>query len=237
MLLGKTIGIVMPAYNCAKTLIEVHKEIPHNIVDEIILVDDYSNDNTISIAEKLKINHIIKHSKNRGYGANQKTCYDKALELKVDIVIMLHPDYQYPPALIIPMATLIASSSSKIVFASRMKDSNARRNGMPLYKYISNKILTNFQNILLDKSLSEYHTGYRAYSREVLKKIDYHKNSDGFIFDNQIILQCFANGYKIDEISTPAKYEKNSSSISFRQSIIYGFGIIYYTIKYKINTG
>jgi glycosyltransferase involved in cell wall biosynthesis len=231
---GKTIGVVLPAYNCSGTLFSVYKEIPHSIVDEIILVDDYSSDNTICIAKQLNIKHIIKHNKNRGYGANQKTCYDKALELGVDIIVMLHPDYQYPPSLISSIAGIIASTSNNIVFASRMKDHNALKNGMPLYKYISNILLTKFQNILLNKSLSEYHTGYRAYSREVLQNIDYHNNSDGFIFDNQIILQCFSQGYNIYEISCPAKYDKESSSINCIQSILYGIKIVFYTLKSKI---
>ncbi|KAA6332460.1 Polyprenol monophosphomannose synthase [termite gut metagenome] len=234
MIFGKTIGVVLPAYNCSKTLFKVYREIPHSIVDEIILVDDYSSDDTICIAKQLNIKHIIEHDKNRGYGANQKTCYDKALNLGVDIIIMLHPDYQYPPLLINSMAKIIATSSNNIVFASRMKEHNALKKGMPLYKYISNRLLTKFQNVLLNKSLSEYHTGYRGFSRTVLHSINYHDNSDDFIFDNQIVLQCFKKGYEIYEISCPAKYDKESSSINFLQSILYGLKIIYFTLKYKI---
>jgi len=234
MIFGKTVGVVLPAYNCSKTLELVYNEIPHDVIDEIILVDDYSLDNTICIAKKLNIKHIIKHNKNRGYGANQKTCYDKALELGVDIIIMLHPDYQYSPTLISAMANIIATTSYNIVFASRLMNNDALKNGMPLYKYISNIFLTKFQNIFLQKSLSEYHTGYRAYSQIVLKSIDYHKNSDGFIFDNEIILQCFKNGYDIFEIACPAKYEKESSSINLFHSIIYGMKIIYNTLMFKI---
>jgi len=233
MIFDKKICVVLPAYNCEKTLYKVYDEIPHTIVDDIILVDDCSNDDTIHIAKQLHINHIISHNKNKGYGGNQKTCYDKALELSNDIIIMLHPDYQYPPELINSMAKIIATAEEKIVFASRIKDGQALKNGMPLYKYLSNLFLTKFQNAILRKSLSEYHTGYRAYAREVLESINYHINSDNFIFDNQIVLQCFAKGYEIFEISCPAKYEKESSSINLWQSICYGLQIVFNTIMFK----
>jgi glycosyltransferase involved in cell wall biosynthesis len=235
MLNGKYIGVVLPAYNCSETLYSVYKEIPHQIVDEIILVDDCSSDETVNIAKYLNIKHIIRHNKNLGYGANQKTCYNKALELGVDIIVMLHPDYQYKPSLIYDMAKIIATSSNKIVFASRMKDGNALSNGMPLYKYLSNIVLTKFQNFLLDKQLSEYHTGYRAYSCEVLQSVDYKSNSNGFIFDNQIVLQFYEKGYEIFEIACPAKYERESSSINLWQSVCYGVQIVLNTIKFKIN--
>jgi glycosyltransferase involved in cell wall biosynthesis len=234
MILDKTIAVVLPAYNCAETLESVYQKIPHEIVDEIILVDDYSSDNTIEIANKLNIKHIIKHNENRGYGANQKTCYNKALELGNDIIIMLHPDYQYPPVMVLDMAQIIATSNYEIVFASRMMSGDALKNGMPLYKYCSNILLTKFQNFMLKKSLSEYHTGYRGFSRKVLENIDYSRNSNGFIFENEIILQCFKNGYDICEISCPAKYEKESSSINFLSSIVYGLKIIYNTLIFKM---
>ncbi|GHT27758.1 glycosyl transferase family 2 [Bacteroidia bacterium] len=233
MINGKSIGVVLPAYNCSKTLYSVYKEIPHSIVGEIILVDDCSSDKTFYMAQQLNMQHIIKHDLNLGYGANQKTCYNKALELGVDIVVMLHPDYQYRPSLIYNMAEIIANTSNKIVFASRIKDGNALSNGMPLYKYIANVVLTKFQNCVLNKNLSEYHTGYRAYSREVLQQIDYNSNANGFIFDNQIILQFFEKGYEIFEIACPAKYNNDSSSIGILRSSIYGMKIIYYTVMYK----
>lgn len=226
--------VVLPAYNCAKTLAQTISDIPMNVVDDIILVDDYSTDDTCNVAEQLGIKHIVKHKNNLGYGANQKTCYDYAISLKADVIIMLHPDYQYDPRLIPDIVQKIASGSN-IVFASRMLNGyEAVRNGMPIYKYLSNRILTIFQNIFFGKKLSEYHTGYRAYRNVVLSSINYHELSDDFIFDNQIILESFSKEFEIDEIYCPAKYEDTSSSINFIRSIKYGLGVVFYTLKYKI---
>ncbi len=229
----KTI-VVLPAYNCAKTLQDTISDIPNDIVDEIVLVDDFSKDDTCKKAQQLGIKHIVKHTKNLGYGANQKTCYNYALSLNADIVIMLHPDYQYDPKLI-PQIIDKFKNGASIVFASRMINGyEAIKRGMPIYKYIFNRVLTKFQNLVFKKKLSEYHTGYRAFKSEVLKKIEYKKLSNDFIFDNQIIIELLKKGFTIDEIYCPAKYEKTSSSINFIRSMKYGLEIIFYTIKYKL---
>lgn len=231
----KTI-VVLPAYNCEKTLSRTISDIPNYIVDEVILVDDCSSDSTCSLAKSLGIKHIIKHDKNLGYGANQKTCYDNALLNNADIIIMLHPDYQYDPKLI-PCIIQKFSEGADIVFGSRFhKGTQAIRNGMPIYKYIFNRALTIFQNLVFNKSLSEYHTGYRAYKKDVLMSIDYHKLSNDFIFDNQFILETFLKGFNILEVYCPAKYEDESSSINLMRSIKYGLGVIYYTFKYKFRS-
>ncbi len=232
MLLGKKLTVVMPAYNASKTLEKTYNEIPFDIVDEIVLVDDCSKDDTIKIARELGINHIIKHDKNKGYGGNQKTCYNKALELGSDIVIMLHPDYQYTPKLIHSMAYLIANEVYEVVLGSRILGRGALKGGMPLYKYIFNRILTLFQNILMHQKLSEYHTGYRAFSRKVLESVNYMKNSDDFVFDNQMLAQIFYKGFEIAEITCPTKYFEEASSINFKRSIKYGLGVVLTSIKY-----
>ena len=238
LLRGKSymkIVIVLPAYNCAKTLKRVIEEIPHNIISDIVLGDDHSSDETLEVARKCGIKHIIQHDKNQGYGANQKTCYDKALELQADVVIMLHPDYQYNPSLITPIIEQIHNGAD-IVFASRMmKGGEAMKNGMPAYKYYSNRLLSIFQNLCLKTNLSEYHTGYRAFKRKILLSIDYHSFSNDFIFDNQMIIEIIKRGYKIREIYCPAKYEKSSSSINFQRSVKYGLQVLYYTIKYLLS--
>ncbi len=217
----------MPAYNAALTLKDTYLSVPPDIADEVVMVDDASTDNTIEVAKSLGIKHIISHKTNLGYGGNQKTCYDYALnKLKADIVIMLHPDYQYTPKLIPAMSYLIANDVYPVIFGSRILGKGARKAGMPLYKYIANRVLTLFQNILLNQKLSEYHTGYRAFSAKVLKSINYHANSNGFVFDNQVISQVFMAGYEIGEISCPAKYFPEASTIKFRHSVIYGFGVI-----------
>ncbi len=217
----------MPAYNAALTLKETYQNIPENIVDEVVVVDDASNDNTVEIAKSLGIKHIICHEKNLGYGGNQKTCYDYAInKLNADIVIMLHPDYQYTPMLIPAMSYLIVNDVYPVVFGSRVLGKGARKGGMPIYKYVANRLLTLFQNMLLNKKLSEYHSGYRAFSREVLEKINYRSNSNGFIFDNQVISQVFMAGYEIGEISCPVKYFPEASTINFKHSVIYGLGVI-----------
>ncbi len=227
MIKGKKVVVVMPAYNAALTLENTYRELPLDIVDDVVIVDDASSDNTIKIAKNLGIKHIVEHKKNIGYGGNQKTCYNKALnELKADIIIMLHPDYQYTPKIIPSMAFLIANDVFPVVLGSRILGKGALKGGMPLYKYIANRILTFIQNIMLNQKLSEYHTGYRAFSGKVLKNINYKANSDSFIFDNQIISQIFMAGYKIGEVSCPVKYFPEASSIGFKNSIIYGFGVI-----------
>jgi glycosyltransferase involved in cell wall biosynthesis len=226
MLNNKKIIVVLPAYNAEKTLKNTYKEIPFNIVDDVIIVDDASIDNTVEIAHELGINHIIKHKKNKGYGANQKTCYDKALSLGADIIIMLHPDYQYTPKLIPSMVYAIANDLYPVVLGSRILGKGALKGGMPVYKYISNRLLTFVENILINQKISEYHTGYRAFSKEVLKKINYHANSDNFVFDNQMLSQIVYAGFEIGEISCPTKYFSNASSINLKNSFIYGLGVL-----------
>jgi len=235
MILGKKLVIVLPAYNAGLTIEKTYNEIPFDIVDEVILVDDASKDNTIEVAEKIGIRHIIRHEKNKGYGGNQKSCYDKALSLGADIVIMLHPDYQYTPKLIPSMANIIAQGLYHAVFGSRILGKGALKGGMPGYKYFFNRMLTLSQNILMNQKLSEYHTGYRAFSREVLEKIDYHANSDDFVFDNQMAAQVFYAGYEIAEVTCPTKYFDEASSINFKRSAIYGLGVLGVSFSYFFN--
>ncbi len=232
MINNKSIAIVLPAYNAEKTLERTYNEIPFDIVDEVILVDDLSSDNTVKEGERLGIKHIIQHKRNRGYGGNQKSCYNKALELDCDIVIMLHPDYQYTPKLIHSMAYLIANDVYKVVLGSRILGNGAMKGGMPLYKYIANRFLTLSQNILMWQKLSEYHTGFRAFSKEVLQAINYEKNSDDFVFDNQMLAQIFYAGYEIAEITCPTKYFKEASSINLARSIKYGLGVLRTSFQY-----
>jgi glycosyltransferase involved in cell wall biosynthesis len=240
MVNNKKIVVVLPAFNAEKTLEQTYKEIPFEIVDEVILVDDKSNDKTVQKAKELGIQNVFLHDENRGYGANQKTCYDEALKLGADIVVMLHPDYQYTPKLIPSMVTLIANDVYPVVLGSRILGKGALKGGMPVYKYIFNRILTFIQNILLGAKLSEYHTGFRAYDREVLEKINYKANSDDFVFDNQVLAQIHFAGFEILEISCPSKYADDSSSINFRRSVKYGFGVIitsfqFFLQKHKIS--
>jgi glycosyltransferase involved in cell wall biosynthesis len=234
MISGKKVVVVLPAYNAALTLEKTYSEIPFDIVDEVILVDDASRDNTLEIAKKLNVQHLIIHEKNKGYGGNQKTCYNKALLLGADIVVMLHPDYQYTPKLIASMVHLIASGLYHVVFGSRILGKGALRGGMPYYKYIANRLLTLVQNILMDQKLSEYHTGYRAFSREVLEKIDFKSNSDDFVFDNEIVAQIFKAGFEIAEITCPTKYFKEASSINFIRSVKYGMGVLRVALVYRM---
>lgn len=229
---SKKIVVVLPAYNAANTLEITYREIPLNIVDEVILVDDYSKDNTFEIGQYLGIKNIISHQKNKGYGGNQKSCYNKALELGADIIIMLHPDYQYTPKLIEAMVSIIGNGLYPVVLGSRILGKGAIKGGMPIYKYIFNRILTFIQNILMNQKLSEYHTGYRAYSSDVLKKIDYNRNSDDFIFDNELIAQIFYKNYEIAEITCPTNYNYLTSSINFRNSLKYGMGVLKISILY-----
>lgn len=226
MIANKRVTVVLPAYNAAQTLEKTYKEIPLDIVDDVILVDDHSTDETAKVAERLGIKHTIIHGKNRGYGGNQKTCYDEALKTGADIIIMVHPDYQYTPQLIPSMAYLIANDVYQVVFGSRILGNGALKGGMPIYKYIANRLLTLTQNLLSGQKLSEYHTGYRAYSRKVLESINYCKNSDDFIFDNQTISQIFTAGFEIAEITCPTKYFPEASSINLKRSSIYGLGVL-----------
>ena len=216
----------MPAYNAAQTLLKTYQEIPFDIVDEVILVDDASSDGTAILAKEIGISHVILHQKNKGYGGNQKSCYDKALAVGADIVIMLHPDYQYTPKLITAMVSIIANDLYPVVFGSRILGKGAIKGGMPYYKYFFNRILTLTQNILMNQKLSEYHSGYRAFSTEVLNKINYQANSDDFVFDNQMIAQICFEGFEIAEVTCPTKYFEEASSINFTRSITYGLGVL-----------
>jgi glycosyltransferase involved in cell wall biosynthesis len=233
MLANKKVAVVLPAYNAAKTLRQTYEEIPHDIVDDIILVDDYSTDETAEIARSLGM-VTIRHDGNLGYGGNQKTCYTAALSRGADIVVMLHPDYQYTPKLVTAMASMIASEQFDVVLASRILGRGALVGGMPLYKYIANRALTFFQNIMIGQKLSEYHTGYRAWSREVLKKLPLKHCSDDFVFDNQMLAQCAYFGFQMGEISCPTKYFPEASSINFRRSLIYGLGVVKTSIEYRL---
>ncbi len=226
MIKNKKVVVVLPAYNAALTLEKTYNEIPFDIVDEVVLVDDMSKDDTVEVAKRVGIKHVVLHTKNRGYGGNQKSCYDKALELKGDIVIMLHPDYQYTPLLIQSMAHIIANDLYPVVFGSRILGKGALKGGMPLYKYFFNRCLTLTQNILLNQKLSEYHTGFRAFSREVLETVDYEANDDDFVFDNEMISQIFMADFEIAEITCPTKYFDDASSINLSRSITYGLGVL-----------
>ena len=232
MIKNKKVVVVLPAYNAGMTLEMTYNEIPFDIVDDVILVDDASKDNTVEVGKKLGIKHIISHEKNKGYGGNQKSCYDKALEIGADIVIMLHPDYQYTPLLIPAIANIIGSGLFPVVFASRILGKGALKGGMPLYKYFFNRFLTLSQNILMNQKLSEYHTGYRAYSKEVLQKINYHLLSDDFVFDNEITAQVFYAGFEIAEVTCPTKYFPEASSINFKRSAVYGMGVLRTSMQY-----
>ncbi len=233
MLNGKRIIIVLPAYNAAQTLETTYREIPFDIVDEVVLVDDASRDNTSEVGRQLGIRHIVRHEKNRGYGGNQKSCYHKALELGGDIIIMLHPDYQYTPKLIHAMASVIAYEVYPVVLGSRILGKGALKGGMPLYKYVANRFLTFSQNVLMGQKLSEYHTGYRAFSAEVFSKINIEANSDDFVFDNQMLAQLFYAGYEIAEVTCPTKYFKEASSINFSRSVKYGLGVLSVSWQYR----
>lgn len=235
MLKGKKIVVILPAYNAAKTLEKTYNEIPFDIVDDVVLVDDKSSDNTAELARAIGIKHVIVHEQNKGYGGNQKSCYNKALELDADIVVMLHPDYQYTPKLIESMAYLIANDVYQVVIGSRILGKGALKGGMPVYKYIANRFLTLTQNILMNQKLSEYHTGYRMFSGEVLKKINYNIDSDDFIFDNQMLAQICYEGYEIAEITCPTKYFEEASSINIQRSTKYGLGVLGVSMMYFLN--
>ncbi len=234
MIENKKIVVVMPAYNAEKTLEQTYAEIPFDIVDEVILTDDHSKDGTVEKARQLGIKEIIRHDKNKGYGGNQKSCYNRALELGADIVIMLHPDYQYTPKLIHSMAYIIAEDVYPCVLASRILGKGALKGGMPIIKYVANRFLTLTQNILLRQKLSEYHTGYRAFSAEVLRSINYNINSDDFVFDNQMLAQIFMAGFEIGEVTCPTKYFDDASSINLKRSTEYGIGVLGVSFQYRL---
>ena len=234
MLKGKKICVVLPAYNAALTLERTYGEVPKDIVDEVILVDDNSSDGTVEVARALGIRHIICHDENKGYGGNQKSCYAKALELGADVVVMLHPDYQYTPRLIESMAYVIVNGVYPVVLGSRILGTGACKGGMPRYKYFFNRCLTFIQNVLMGQKLSEYHTGYRAFSSDVLRAINFMADSDDFVFDNQMLAQIFYAGYEIAEITCPTKYFPEASSINFRRSSKYGWGVLWTSIQYRL---
>lgn len=233
MIAGLKVAVVLPAYNAAKTLRQTCAEIPHDIVDDVILIDDASTDETTALAEELGL-HVITHGRNSGYGANQKSCYTAALARGADIVVMVHPDYQYSPRLIIAMAAMISSGHYQAVFASRILGNGALAGGMPRYKYVANRLLTAFQNLVMGQKLSEYHTGYRAWSREALEALPLYACSDDFVFDNQMIAQTTWFGFDIGEISCPTRYFAEASSINFRRSCIYGLGVLRTAIQYRL---
>jgi glycosyltransferase involved in cell wall biosynthesis len=229
---SKKVVIVMPAYRASQTLERTYREIPFDIVDEVILVDDYSPDDTAEVAKRLNIHHVIRHDVNKGYGGNQKTCYTKALEIGADIVVMVHPDYQYTPKLIRAMVSIIGEDLYPVVFGSRILGKGALKGGMPMYKYIANRFLTFSQNLLMGQKLSEYHTGYRAFSRQVLDTVPFRKCDDDFIFDNEMIAQIFWKGYEIAEVTCPTKYFEEASSINFVRSSKYGLGVLRVSLLY-----
>ncbi|MGH8850213.1 MAG: glycosyltransferase family 2 protein [Casimicrobiaceae bacterium] len=232
MLHQRKIVVVMPAYRAEKTLARCYAAIPHDVVDDVLLVDDASDDATIAVAERLGI-AVIRHEDNRGYGANQKTCYTEALARGADIVVMLHPDYQYEPRLITAMAAMVASDVYDVVIGSRIIAQSARAGGMPTYKYAANRVLTAAQNILVGGKLSEWHTGYRAFSRRVLETLPLHANADGFVFDNQMLVQALAFDFRVGEISCPARYFAEASSIGFGRALVYGLGVLRTSLQYR----
>lgn len=235
MLNNKKVVVVLPAYNAAKTLEKTYLEIPLDIVDEVVITDDASKDDTVAVAKKIGIKHILQHDKNKGYGGNQKTCYDYALTLNADIVIMLHPDYQYTPKLIRALTAIIAEDVYEVVLASRILGNGALKGGMPLYKYFFNRLMTFAQNVLMGQKLSEYHSGYRAFTAKAIRNISYHKNSDDFVFDNQMLAQLCYVGYAVAEVTCPTKYEKESSSINFSRSVKYGAGCMITALQYFLS--
>lgn len=234
MINGRRICVVLPAYNAEKTLAATIADVPGGYVDDFVLVDDASSDDTAALARSLGITTIV-HPTNRGYGGNQKTCYRTALSMGADIVVMLHPDYQYTPRLIPAMASMIAYGEFDCVIASRILGVGALEGGMPVWKYVSNRLLTLVENLLVGHKLSEYHTGYRAFSREVLENLPLDANSDDFVFDNQMLVQIIARGFRIGEVSCPTKYFPEASSINFRRSVVYGFGVIATAIQYRLH--
>ncbi|WBM74299.1 glycosyltransferase family 2 protein [Saprospira grandis] len=232
---GQKVVVVLPAYNAAQTLEITYQEIPFDLVDEVILCDDCSRDNTVDVARELGIQHIIRHENNKGYGGNQKSLYNKALEIGGDIVIMLHPDYQYTPKLIPAMVNILGEGLYPAVLGSRILGMGALKGGMPLYKYVANRFLTFTQNLLINYKLSEYHTGYRAFHRELLEGIDFNANDDDFVFDNEMLSQIVYAGFDIAEVTCPTKYFEEASSINFRRSMKYGFGVLRVSLQHRLN--
>lgn len=235
MISGKKVVVVMPAYNAEKTLEKTYRALPHDIVDHVVVVDDASGDRTIDVAKNLNRTEIISHPENLGYGANQKSCYKKALELGADVVVMVHPDYQYDPRLVTAMSSMIATGVYDCVIASRILGTGALKGGMPIYKYIANRLLTAYQNFLIPFKLSEYHSGYRAFSGDVLRTLPLDENSDDFIFDNQMLVQVISHGYSMGEVSCPTRYLTDSSSINLSRSIKYGLSVLVTTLEYKLS--
>ena len=233
MILGQRVLVVLPAYNAASTLSATYAEIPHDVVDDVVLVDDGSSDGTLEVARGLGIRHVVKHDVNVGYGGNQKTCYTTALRLGADIVVLLHPDYQYTPKLVRAMCSVLAEGVYDIVLGSRILGNGALRGGMPLYKYVSNRALTLFENLVIDQKLSEYHTGFRAYRRRVLETIPFEQNSDDFVFDNQFLVQAHYFGFGIAELTCPTRYFPEASSINFSRSLRYGFLCCFTALQYR----
>ena len=235
MVLNQKVVVVLPAYNAQSTLAKTLAEIDRSWVDDIVLVDDASQDATAELAKELGIQHVLVHERNRGYGGNQKSCYRKALELGADIVVMIHPDYQYTPKLLNALISMVASGVYDAVFASRILGKGALQGGMPRYKYWSNRLLTAIQNMLMGQHLSEYHTGYRAYHKRVLNAVKFDLNSDDFVFDNQIVSQIFNAGFNIGELSCPTRYFPEASSINFRRSVTYGLGVLGVSLQYRLH--
>lgn len=233
MLNGKKVTIIMPAYNAAKTLAKTYADLPHEIVDHVILTDDASKDDTAALSRSMGITTFV-HQENRGYGGNQKTCYRAALETGADIIVMVHPDYQYSPRLVTPIAGMVASGHYDLVLASRIIGGRARAGGMPLYKYVSNRLLTLAENMLCGAKLSEYHTGFRAYSRRLLEAIPLEANSDDFVFDNELIVQALFHDFPVGEISCPTRYFEEASSINFWRSVVYGFGVLGCAARFRL---
>ena len=233
MLNGKKVVVVMPAYNAARTLEQTYRELPVDIVDQVILTDDGSTDDTVERAKALGLKTLV-HPQNRGYGANQKTCYREALATGADIIIMVHPDYQYSPKLVGAMASMVASDHYDLVLASRILGGSARGGGMPFYKYLSNRLLTAAENVICRAKLSEYHTGFRAYARKLLETIPFEANSDDFVFDNQLIVQALHFGFRVGEISCPTRYFPEASSINFGRSVVYGLGVLQTALSYRL---
>ena len=234
MILNRRVAVVLPAYNAAKTLESTYAEIPKDIVDDVILTDDASADATLDVAQALGL-YTIKHDRNRGYGGNQKTCYAAALDRGAEIIVMLHPDYQYTPKLVTAMASMIASDQYDAVLASRILGGGALAGGMPLYKYAANRVLTGVQNVLLGSKLSEFHTGYRAWSREVLLRLPVFSCSDDFVFDNQMITQALSFGFRVGEISCPTRYFPDASSIGVARGVIFDLGVVQTSIAYRLH--
>lgn len=231
MIIGKRIIVVLPAYNASTTLGRTVSEIDRDVVDDILLVDDSSDDHTVALAREMQVRCFL-HDKNYGYGKNQKSCYNEALQSGADVVVMLHPDYQYSPKMVPALAAMVASEEYDVAIGSRIIGGKARQCGMPLYKYTANRFLTAVQNLMLGSKLSEFHTGFRAFSREVLESLPLHANSDDFVFDNEMLAQALYCGFRVGEISAPGRYFPEASCINFKRSVIYGFGVLWTSFRF-----